>query len=139
MAIPNSNIPMTREGLPQMDENSLLTEIKNSILAMQNKMQEAYTHLGGLKISGKSHDGTIEIIMTATYNFEDIKISPRAFADAAGKFSQKEFEVRLREAWKDLSEKIQKTTQNKTMELLKNMDIPPDIRKLSEEGDGGNV
>jgi DNA-binding protein YbaB len=127
----NTNMPMTREGLPQMDENSLLTEIKNSIMAMQNQMQETYTRLGELKVSGKSHDDTIEIIMTATYNFEDIKISPRAFADTAGKFSQKEFEFRLREAWKDLSEKIQKTTQAKTMELLKNMDIPADIRNIS--------
>ncbi len=136
MAIPNSNVPMTREGLPQMDENSLLAEIKNSILAMQNKMKEAYDHLGGLKISGKSKCGKIEIIMTATYEFEDIKISPHAFADeTTGKFSPKQFEVRLREAWKNLSDSIRTTTQNKTMELLQNMDIPPDIRKLSEEGD----
>ncbi len=134
----NSNMPMTREGMPQMDENTLLTEIKNSIVAMQNQMQETYTRLGELKISGKSHDETVEIIMTATYNFEDIKISPRAFADAAGKFSQKEFEFRLREAWKDLSEKIQKTTQSKTMELLKNMDIPADIRNITVEDEGKN-
>ena len=75
--------------------------------------------LGETKISGKSHDETIEIIMTATYQFEDIKINPRAFADAAGKFSQKEFEWRLREAWKDLSEKIQKTTQRKPLNYCK--------------------
>ncbi len=91
----NANMPMTREGMPALDENSLLTEIKNSIMAMQQQMQDTYARLGETKVSGKSHDEFIEIIMTATYQFEDIKINPRAFADAAGKFSQKEFEWRL--------------------------------------------
>ncbi len=127
------NMPMSRDGMPQMDEASLLSEIKNSILAMQQQMQETYARLGEMKISGKSHDETIEIIMTATYQFEDIKINPRAFADAAGKFSQKEFEWRLREAWKNLSEKIQKTTQSKTIELLQSMNIPDDIKNISLE------
>ena len=131
----NPNVPMTREGMPAMDENSLLSEIKNSIVAMQQQMQDTYARLGETKVSGKSHDELIEIIMTATYQFEDIKINPRAFADANGKFSQKEFEWRLREAWKDLSEKIQKTTQSKTVELLQSMNIPEDIKNISlEEG-----
>ncbi len=129
------NMPMSRDGMPQMDEASLLSEIKNSILAMQQQMQETYARLGEMKISGKSHDETIEIIMTATYQFEDIKINPRAFADAAGKFSQKEFEWRLREAWKNLSEKIQKTTQSKTIELLQSMNIPDDIKNITLEDD----
>ncbi|MBS0351182.1 MAG: YbaB/EbfC family nucleoid-associated protein [Proteobacteria bacterium] len=119
-----------------MDENSLLTEIKNSILSMQQKMQATYNRLGETKVSGKSRDGYVEIIMTATYQFEDIKINPRAFGDAAGKFSQKEFEYRLREAWKDLSEKIQKTTQSKTIELLQTMDIPEDIKNIALEEEG---
>ena len=38
----NPNMPMSREGMPQMDEASLLSEIKNSILAMQQQMQETY-------------------------------------------------------------------------------------------------
>ncbi len=132
------NMPMNREGRSDMDENSLLAEIKNSIVAMQQQMQATYARLGETKVSGKSNDGLVEIIMTATYQFEDIKINPRAFADANGKFSQKEFEYRLREAWKDLSEKIQKTTQSKTIELLQTMDIPEDIKNISlEEEDEG--
>lgn len=132
----NPNMPMTREGMPSMDENSLLAEIKSSIVAMQQQMQETYARLGETKVSGKSHDELIEIVMTATYQFEDIKINPRAFADANGKFSQKEFEWRLREAWKDLSEKIQKTTQSKTVELLQSMNIPEDIKNISMEDEG---
>jgi DNA-binding protein YbaB len=132
----NANMPMTREGMPALDENSLLTEIKNSILNMQQQMQDTYARLGETKVSGKSHDEFIEIIMTATYQFEDIKINPRAFGDTAGKFSQKEFEWRLREAWKDLSEKIQKTTQNKTVELLQSMNIPEDIKNIALDDEG---
>lgn len=128
----NPNMPMSREGMTtNVDENSLLAEIKSSILSMQQKMQETYARLGDTKVNGKSNDELIEIIMTATYQFEDIKINPRAFADANGKFSQKEFEWRLREAWKNLSEKIQKTTQSKTVELLQGMNIPEDIRNIS--------
>lgn len=133
----NLNMPMSREGMPEMDENSLLSEIKNSIVAMQQQMQQTYARLGETKVKGASRDGLVEIVMTATYQFDDIKINPRAFADAAGKFSQKEFEWRLREAWKDLSEKIQKTTQEKTVELLQGMNIPEDIRNIAVDGEEG--
>ena len=43
----------------------------------------------------------------------------------------REFKWRVREAWKDLSEKIQKTTQSKTMELLQTMQIPDEIKNIS--------
>jgi hypothetical protein len=64
--------------------------------------------------------------MSATYQFEDIDFDERAFQGGI-----KEFKWRLREAWKSLSENIQKTTQEKTVELLKGMQIPEDIRGLS--------
>jgi DNA-binding protein YbaB len=133
----NPNMPMTREGLPNMDENTLLAEIKNSIMAMQQQMQDTYARLGETKVSGKSRDGYIEIIMTATYQFDDIVINPRALGDATGKYSMNDFKERIKEAWRDLSEKIQKTTQNKTVELLQKMNIPEDIKNIAmdEEGD----
>ena len=37
----------------------------------------------------------------------------------------------------DLSEEIQKTTQSKTMELLQGMQIPDDIKNLSDGGEEG--
>src|ERR1700722_4111122 len=131
----NPNAPMTREGMPAMDEGSLLTEIKNSIMAMQQQMQSTYAHLGETKVSGKSRDGLIEIVMTATYQFEDIIFTQRALGDANGKYSLNEFKERIKEAWRDLSDKIQKTTQSKTMELLQSMNIPEDIKKISLEDD----
>ncbi len=133
----NLNAPMTRDGMPSMDEDSLLAEIRNSITAMQQQMQDTYARLGETKVSGKSRDGFVEIIMTATYQFDDININPRALGDANGKYSLNDFKERIKEAWRDLSERIQKTTQSKTVELLQKMNIPDDIKNLAMEEEGG--
>ena len=114
------------------NENPLLNDIKSSIQGMQSEMQDTYKRLADLEISGKSNDGTVEIVMTATYNFVDIK-----FNEDALKGGVKEFKWRIREAWKNLSEEIQKTTQEKTIELLQGMDIPEEIRNLDIEGGEG--
>jgi len=112
----------------------LLDEIKSSIADMQTQMQSTYANLANLKVSGESHDKTVRITMTATYGFEDIEFDERAL-----KGGIKEFRWRVREAWKNLTEEIQKTTQAKTMELLKGMQIPEEIRNLSDiPGDNGD-
>ncbi len=108
--------------------NPLLQNIQSSIKDMQEKMKDTYSDLANVKITGKSLDGTVIITMTATYGFEDIEFDERAMAGGI-----KEFKWRIREAWKNLSEEIQKTTQAKTMELLQGMDIPDEIRNLSLE------
>jgi DNA-binding protein YbaB len=133
----NPNAPMTREGMPTMDEGSLLSEIKNSIMAMQQQMQNTYAQLGETEVNGKSRDGLVEIVMTATYQFKDINFTQRALGDANGKYSLNDFKERIKEAWRDLSDKIQKTTQNKTIELLQGMNIPEDIKKISLEEEEG--
>lgn len=113
--------------------DKLLNEIKNSIAGMQEQMQSTYANLSDIKIIGESHDKTVKITMTATYGFEDIE-----FGEDALRGGVKEFKWRIREAWKNLSEEIQKTTQNKTVELLQSMQIPDDIKQLSaEEGTEG--
>lgn len=113
--------------------DQLLDEIKSSIMDMQTQMQSTYADLSQIKLIGESHDKTVKIVMTATYGFEDIE-----FDEAALKGGLKEFRWRVREAWKNLSEQIQQTTQAKTVELLQGMQIPDDIKNLSsEEGEGG--
>ena len=112
--------------------DQLLDEIKDSIMNMQTQMQSTYTDLSKIKLVGESHDKTVKIVMTATYGFEDIE-----FDEAALKGGLKEFRWRVREAWKNLSEEIQKTTQAKTVELLQGMQIPDDIKNLSAEEEGG--
>lgn len=115
-----------------MSEDKLLDDIKSSIMDMQSQMQSTYSNLADLKLIGESHDKTVRIVMTATYTFEDIEFDERALAGGV-----REFKWRVREAWKDLSEKIQKTTQAKTMELLQGMQIPDEIRNISSDGQGG--
>lgn len=119
--------------LPTETDNRLLADIKNSIIDMQQQMQATYSNLADLKLTGESHDKTVRITMTATYNFEDIEFDERALQGGV-----KEFKWRIREAWKNLSEVIQKTTQSKTVELLQGMRIPDDIRNISiDESEGG--
>ncbi len=113
-------------------EDELLAGIKNSILDMQSQMQNTYADLSDIKLVGESHDKTVKIIMTATYAFDDIEFDEKALLGGI-----KEFKWRVREAWKELSEKIQEVTQNKTLELLQGMNIPDDIKKLSGENTEG--
>ncbi|MDF1795897.1 MAG: YbaB/EbfC family nucleoid-associated protein [Coxiellaceae bacterium] len=117
--------------MADQDEN-LLSEIKSSITDMQSQMQSTYSNLADIKLSGESSDGTVKITMTATYTFEDIEFDERALQGGV-----KEFKWRIREAWKNLSDQIQETTQAKTVELLQGMNIPEDIRNLSVDEEGG--
>jgi len=119
-----------------MAEDQLLDDIKSSIMDMQNQMQSTYANLSNVKLSGESHDKTVKITMTATYGFEDIEFDEKALQGGL-----KEFRWRVREAWKNLSEEIQKTTQSKTIELLQGMQIPEEIKNLNVEdqsGEGSN-
>ncbi|MCH9770513.1 MAG: YbaB/EbfC family nucleoid-associated protein [Gammaproteobacteria bacterium] len=109
----------------------LLDEIKSSIMDMQTRMQSTYADLSELKLIGESHDKTVRITMTATYTFEDIEFDERALQGGI-----KEFRWRIREAWKNLSERIQETTQSKTVELLQTMQIPDDIKNIEMEDEG---
>ncbi|WP_423063733.1 YbaB/EbfC family nucleoid-associated protein [Candidiatus Paracoxiella cheracis] len=120
------------------DDGRLLADIKNSIMDMQQQMQSTYSNLADIKLTGKSHDGSVVITMSATYTFEDIEFNEKALQGGV-----KEFKWRIREAWKNLSEEIQKTTQSKTMELLQSMQIPDDIKNITmgdaerDEDEGG--
>ena len=112
----------------------LLDDIKSSIADMQSRMQSTYASLSELKLIGESHDKTVRIIMTATYSFEDIEFDERALQGGI-----KEFRWRIREAWKNLSEKIQETTQSKTVELLQTMQIPDQIKNIDMDEEGSST
>lgn len=114
-------------------DSNLLDEIKSSIANMQNQMQNTYANLADIKITGESHDKTVKIVMSATYDFEEIDFDERALQGGL-----KEFKFRIREAWKNVMDTAKETTQGKTMELLKGMDIPEDIRNISmPDGENG--
>lgn len=112
------------------DQDKLLEDIKSSIMGMQDKMQSTYQNLSEKKVSGQSNDETVEITMYANYTFGDIEFDEKAL-----KGGVKEFKWRIREAWKNVTEEIQKVTQAQTMELLQGMDVPEDIKQLSEKTD----
>ena len=115
------------------DQNKLLDDIKSSIMDMQSQMQDTYKTLSDTKVTGKSKDGSVEIVMLANYTFCDIDFDKKALSDGV-----KEFKWRIREAWKDVTEKIQEATQAKTVELLKGMDIPEDIKSMPIEDQSAN-
>ena len=98
---------------------------------MQSQMQSTYQNLADIKVSGESSDKTVKIIMTATYTFVDIEFNEKALQGGV-----KEFKLRIREAWENVVKKIQETTQQKTIELLQQMQIPDEIRNLSGREDG---
>jgi DNA-binding protein YbaB len=106
--------------------DKLLSDIKNSIMDMQTQMQSTYQNLADIKVTGESSDKTVKITMTATYGFEDIDFNEKALQGGV-----KEFKLRIREAWKNVVEKIQQATQAKTIELLQQMQIPDEIKNLS--------
>ncbi|OGT43758.1 MAG: hypothetical protein A3F13_08465 [Gammaproteobacteria bacterium RIFCSPHIGHO2_12_FULL_40_19] len=110
--------------------DQLLSDIKNSIMDMQTQMQSTYQNLADIKVSGESSDKTVKITMTATYGFEDIDFNDKALQGGV-----KEFKLRIREAWKNVVEKIQQATQAKTIELLQQMQIPDEIKNLSIPAD----
>lgn len=104
----------------------LLDEIRKSMMDMQQQMQSTYMGLENIEVSGEA-DGVI-IKITCTYKFLDIDIQPKAMQGGL-----KEFKYRIREAWKNACDEVQKTTQAKTMELLQGMQIPEEIRKMSAD------
>lgn len=110
--------------------DKLLTDIQQSILDMQNQMQSTYQNLAEKKVTGESGDKSVKITMTATYTFEDIDFNEKALQGGV-----KEFKLRIKEAWKNVVEKIQEATQSKTMELLQQMQIPDEIKNLSMPAD----
>ncbi len=108
--------------------DKLLNEIKDSIATMQEQMQSTYQNLSNIHVSGESHDKTVKVVVTGTYGFHDIEFNEKALQGGV-----KEFKQRIKEAWTTAVEQVQQTTQNKTSELLQQMQIPEEIRNLSLE------
>lgn len=117
---------MSNSNSKEPNPEQLLADIKNSIGDMQNQMQSTYQHLQEIKVSGKSIDETVKVTLTATYGFEDIDFAKQAMEGGVA-----EFKIRIKEAFSDAVKKVQEATQQKTMELLQQMQIPDEIRRMS--------
>lgn len=108
------------------NEDNILDELKKSMGDMQSSLEGAYKQMEEKELQGKSHDGTVTIIMTATYKFVDIDFDERAL-----KGGVKEFKWRIREAWKNLTETITNTTQEQVMDMFKDIPIPESLQDLT--------
>ena len=109
------------------DKNDeLISNIQDSVKQMQGKMTETYKSLSEKQEEGYSADKKVKLIMYADYQLRDIEFGKEALEGGV-----KEFKLRIHEAWKDVLAKIQKATQEKTMELLQNMQIPEEMQNLS--------
>jgi len=106
-------------------KDKLLHDIQDSISSMQNQFKNAYEQLSSELIHGESLDKTVKVTMTATYTFHDIE-----FDESALQGGVKEFKWRIKEAMKDLFDKVQKLTQDRTLSMLQNMPIPQEIKDL---------
>src|SRR3989339_1550052 len=107
------------------DKDKLLHDIQSSITSMQTQFKSAYEQLSNEIISGESLDKTVKVSMTATYTFHDIEFDERALQGGV-----KEFKWRIKEAMKDLFDKVQKLTQDRTLSMLQSMPIPQEIKDL---------
>lgn len=116
------------QNLASKNGAELMKELEQSMKDMQKNLEDTYKTMEDMVLSGESHDKTVTIKMSATYKFEDIE-----FDKAALQGGVSEFKWRIREAWKNLSEKIQDATQQKTMDLLGNMNVPENFQQEQEE------
>jgi len=103
--------------------DALLDEIRKSMNEMQEKMQSTYMGLETREVVG-DFDGII-VKMTCTYDITDITIEPKAMQGTKDAFIH-----RLRQALKMAFEEVKKATQAQTMELMKQLQIPDDLRNL---------
>ena len=120
-----SNLPTTGPAGNPNDE-ALLSNIRSSISDLQSQMQETYAKLNEEMSFGESTDKTVKVTASATYQFHDIIFGEQAFEGGVVAFK-----TRCLEALNNLTKTIQRTTQEKTMELLQGMNIPDEIKNLS--------
>ena len=115
-------------------EKQLIDQIKNGIAGMQDQMKNTYQQLSSSDVVGRSNEKPspyVQIILKANYEFVDIQFEKNALDGGVG-----EFKFRIKTAFNDAIKQVQKITQEKTMQLLQGMNIPPHLQQgLSSKND----
>lgn len=109
------------------DANSNIEQLKENLGAMQEQMKTTYGALAETMITGRSDDELVSIEMSATYKLGE---PGWLFDERALKGGLQAFKQRLSEAWEDLNQNIQSTTQKQTMQLLQSMPMPEGIKDM---------
>jgi len=107
-------------------EQDLINQIKNSISGMQDQMKNTYQQLSSEDVVGKSGEtpeAFVQIVLKANYEFVDILFDKNALQGGVG-----EFKFRIKTAFNDAIQQVQKITQEKTMQLLQGMNVPPNLQ-----------
>ena len=116
----------------QPDKN-LIDQLKNSIAGMQDQMKNTYEQLSSSDVTGQSAEKPtpyVKIILKANYEFVDIQFEKNALEGGVG-----EFKFRIKTAFNDAIKQIQKITQEKTMQLLQGMNMPPHLQQSLGKND----
>lgn len=131
----NELLQELEKSLASGDSSTLMKELEQNMQDMKQNLEQTFKGLDEEIFTGKSSDGSFSVEMTGTYNLKDIDFGKQALQGGVT-----EFKWRIREAWKNLMEQIQEATQKKTMDLLGNMNLPPELQgfadKQKEEGKG---
>jgi DNA-binding protein YbaB len=108
-------------------EKDLVDQIKNSISGMQDQMKDTYQQLSSEDVVGKSNETPnplVKVVLKANYEFVDLSFDKNALEGGV-----QEFKFRIKTAFNDAIAQVQKITQEKTMQLLQGMNIPPHLQQ----------
>ena len=108
------------------DSGELMKELEDNMKAMKDNLEDTFNGLDKEVFTGHSSDKTLNVQMSGTYKLIDIDFNKPALQGGIT-----EFKWRIREAWKNLMDQIQEATQKKTMDLLGNMNLPPELQELA--------
>ena len=122
----NELLKELEKSLASGDSASLMKEIEENMKNMKSSLEETFKGLDDEVFEGKSADGHFVVKMTGTYSLKEIDFDKQALQGGVS-----EFKWRINEAWKSLMEKIQKATQQKTMDLLGDMNLPPELQAMA--------
>lgn len=125
--IPSANetdfLKELEKSLAQGDSSTLMKELEENMREMKESLERTFKGLDEEIFVGESSDKSFKVEMSGTYNLKDIDFGKQALQGGVT-----EFKWRIREAWKSVLEKIQEATQKKTMDLLGNMQLPPELQ-----------
>jgi DNA-binding protein YbaB len=132
----NELLKELEKSLASGDSSALMKELEQNMQDMKSNLEDTFKGLDEEVFVGESSDKSFKVEMSGTYKLREIDFGKQALQGGVT-----EFKWRINEAWKNVMEQIQEATQKKTMDLLGNMQLPPELQGFAgqqkeEEGEG---
>jgi len=105
-----------------------LDELMKTAQQMQKSMQQAHEQLANMEIEGEAGGGLVKIIITGRHEAKRVIISNDALAE--GKSVLQDL---VAAAINDAVRKVEKASQDKMVDLTKELGLPPGFDKPPEE------